>query len=72
MSELQIVCGNRAGTWTVLLDENARFSEADLQGEMRPHFVVRRMSDVIGLLQESFDLQPPPHPEISLQEASAL
>lgn len=55
-----IVCGNRAGAWTVLLDEEGRYTEADLQGEAKPHFTVSRMSDIVQLLQENFELLPPP------------
>lgn len=68
---MQIVCGNRAGTWTVLLDEDNRFLEADLQGEMKPTFVIQRMSELVQLLRENFELRPPPRAENVALEAGA-
>ena len=38
-----VVMGNRAGAWTILLDSGrtaAVTNVAELEGEMKPHFVV--------------------------------
>lgn len=54
----------------MLLDEQGEYSEADLQGELRPSFVISRMSELVPLLQQHFELQPPPHAETVVQEAT--
>lgn len=60
---MQIVCANRAGTLSVLLDEKSRYTAEELQGELRPSYVISQMSQLIPLLEQHFDLQPPPHAE---------
>lgn len=66
------MCGNRAGTWTVLLDEQGEFAEDDLQGELQPSFKISRMDELIPLLEQHFHLQPPPRAEtVVMQQATA-
>ncbi len=56
---LQIVCGNRAGALTILLDEHHRWPAADaLQGEERPHFIARSLHEVKEVLQHEVRLIP--------------
>ncbi|KAL4436652.1 hypothetical protein ABPG75_003791 [Micractinium tetrahymenae] len=58
-----IVCGNRAGALTILLDEHHRWHSAEaLQGEERPHFLARSLADVQAVLQQRIQLLPPPRP----------
>lgn len=60
---LQIVCGNRAGALTILLDEHHRWDSAEaLQGEERPHFLARSLPEVQAVLQQRVQLLPPPLP----------
>ena len=47
-----------SGAWTVLLDETGKLKAADLEGEMKPTFVISRLAELIQLLQTEFDLQP--------------
>lgn len=54
-----VVCGNRAGCWTVLLDEQGEWPQGALSGEMVPDFTIRCMDELIPLLNRSFDLCPP-------------
>ncbi|KAI3426065.1 hypothetical protein D9Q98_008033 [Chlorella vulgaris] len=55
-----IVCGNRAGALTILLDEERRWDSAEqLQGEERPHFIARTLQDVQQLLEQQVELVPP-------------
>lgn len=70
---LQVVCGNRAGTWTVLLDQQGQYQKDEhLQGEMKPSFIVSSMQELVPLLEEHFDLQPPLHAKaVVMQEATA-
>jgi hypothetical protein len=68
----QVVCGNRAGTWTVLLDQQGHHHDEQLQGEMKPSFIISAMHELIPLLEEHFDLQPPLHAKtVVMQEATA-
>lgn len=55
---------------TILLDEGGAWKPEDLQGELTPTFTVRRLSDVRGLLEEHFDLQPPEQPPIDAAQGS--
>lgn len=55
----QIVCGNRAGAATILLDEEGRSVEAiGLSGEQMPTFVAKSLHEVAVLLKEKFELRP--------------
>lgn len=59
----QIVCGNRAGALTILLDEHRRWDSAEaLQGEERPHFLARSLAEVQAVLEQQVQLLPPPRP----------
>lgn len=53
---MQIVCGNRAGAATILLDELDEHEE--LSGEEEPSFRARSMHEVAELLKHKFDLRP--------------
>jgi hypothetical protein len=69
---LQVVCGNRAGTWTVLLDQQGQYQKEQLQGEMEPSFVISSMQELVPLLEKHFDLQPPVNAQtVVMQEATA-
>ena len=60
---LQIVCGNRAGAVTILLDEQGRWGHGEaLQGEEQPHFIVRSLREVQQVLEQQLQLLPPPRP----------
>lgn len=66
---LQIVCGNRAGALTILLDEHQRWPAADaLQGEERPHFIARSLHEVKEVLQQEVRLIPPTTPPQPLDD----
>lgn len=68
-SSLQIVCGNRAGALTILLDEHHRWPAADaLQGEERPHFIARSLHEVKEVLQQEVRLIPPTVPPQPLDD----
>lgn len=55
-----VVCGNRAGAVTILLDTEGRYSGPEsLQGECRPTVVAKSLSEVHELLQTTFELLPP-------------
>lgn len=59
----QIVCGNRAGAVTILLDEERRWgSVMELQGEERPHFIARSLGEVQQVLEHHVELLPPAVP----------
>lgn len=58
-----VVCGNRAGCWTVLFDEQNQWGDDQLTGEMAADFTIRRMDELVPLLQKHFDLQSPLNPE---------
>ena len=54
-----IVCGNRAGAITVLLDTDQRYEDdAQLSGECKPTFKVTSLEQLQQLLEEQCDLQP--------------
>eukprot|EP00887_Chlorella_sp_A99_P002692 scaffold6.g2692.t1 len=58
-----IVCGNRAGALTILLDEQRRWPSADaLAGEERPDFIARSLQEVRELLEAHVQLLPPERP----------
>lgn len=57
-----IVCGNRAGATTILLDVESVYSGIDdekLQGELKPDFYVESLAEVAKLLQEQVQLVSP-------------
>lgn len=61
-----VVCANRAGSASILLDTHGQWEgmdDAALAGEMRPTFLARSMTEVAELLQLEFVLEVPPHPE---------
>ena len=59
----QIVCGNRAGALTILLDEKSQWSSPEeLHGEERPHFIARSLQEVQQVLAEQLELLPPTRP----------
>lgn len=53
---MQIVCGNRAGAATILLDELDEHRE--LSGEEVPSSRARSMHEVAELLKHKFNLRP--------------
>jgi HAD superfamily hydrolase (TIGR01549 family) len=54
-----VVCGNRAGAITVLLDTEQRYKDdTDLLGECKPTFKVTSLEQLQQLLLEQCDLQP--------------
>lgn len=59
-----IVCGNRAGSVTILLDYNAKegHSMDRLQGEQRPTHIVTSLLDIVHLLQQHYVLSPASNP----------
>ena len=66
---LQIVCGNRAGALTILLDEHHRWPAADaLAGEERPHYLARSLHEVKEVLQQEVRLIPPTAPPQPLDD----
>lgn len=61
-----IVCGNRAGAVTILIDTLGQYSSRDdpqLEGERRPHFHVKSLHEVVDVLRTQVELQPPPKPD---------
>lgn len=55
-----VVCGNRAGAVTVLLDTEGRYTDASqLTGECKPTFAVSSLTEFLGLLRNQFELLPP-------------
>eukprot|EP00882_Tetradesmus_deserticola_P002314 GHRQ01002471.1.p1 GENE.GHRQ01002471.1~~GHRQ01002471.1.p1 ORF type:complete len:278 (+),score=83.36 GHRQ01002471.1:246-1079(+) len=53
-----VVCGNRAGAVTVLLNTEGRPTD-DLTGECKPTAVVASLTELLVLLREQFELLPP-------------
>lgn len=59
----QIVCGNRAGAVTILLDEQRRWgSPKELPEEQRPHFIAASLREVQQVLQHELAMVPPAAP----------
>ena len=46
-----VVCGNRAGATTILLDTEGVFKDTSLDRELQPHYVARSMQDIAEILQ---------------------
>ncbi|XP_008789474.1 haloacid dehalogenase-like hydrolase domain-containing protein At2g33255 isoform X2 [Phoenix dactylifera] len=54
-----VVCGNRAGAFTCLLDETGRYcSPESLSDDQKPDFKVSSLIEVHSLLETHFDLVP--------------
>lgn len=61
-----IVCGNRAGAISVLLDVQWQYKGLEdpcLEGERRPDFLVNSLDEVASVLHEQLDLVAPPKPD---------
>lgn len=57
------------GALTILLDERHEFGSAeDLEGEERPHFVVRSLAEVQAVLERHVRLVPPAQPPQPLDD----
>lgn len=64
-----IVCGNRAGALTILLDQERRWAAPeDLPGEQRPTWIARSLADVQAVLTEHVQLVPPSRPPQPLDD----
>lgn len=60
---VQIVCGNRAGALTILLDEARQWGGVEeLPGEERPTFIARSLHEVKQVLEQQLQLVPPEVP----------
>lgn len=74
----QIVCGNRAGALTVLLDLNGSAGHRNsaaaggLEGELLPTHVVHSLTELTQLLSEPcrYVLAPPPNPHAAVEAVS--
>eukprot|EP00798_Chlamydomonas_sp_ICE-L_P014334 gene14334-20324_t len=57
-----IVCGNRAGSVTILLDQEGRegYKMEQFEGEMKPTHIVTSLHQIIQLLQDHYQMLPPP------------
>lgn len=54
-----VACGKRAGAFTCLLDETERYSADDFaKSNLQPDFRVSSLTEVLSLLEASFDLIP--------------
>lgn len=55
-----VVCGNRAGAITILLDTEGRYNKPEeLQGECQPSLVAKSLQQVQEYFMNSFQLLPP-------------
>ena len=53
-----VVSGNRAGVRTILFDSYKRYRALDdLEGEMRPTWLVWKLEDVIGIIEAHYDAE---------------
>ena len=53
-----VVSGNRAGVRTILFDSYKRYQALDdLEGEMRPTWLVWKLEDVIGIIEAHYDAE---------------
>jgi FMN phosphatase YigB (HAD superfamily) len=52
-----VVCGNRAGALTCLLDETQRHRLSELPSEQQPTFVIKTLFEINSIL-ENFELLP--------------
>ena len=62
-----IVCGNRAGAQTILIDFERKFAVGQLPAEQQPTFHVTSMQEVADILQQKCDLIPPSAEQMPLQ-----
>ncbi len=67
-----MVCGNRAGALTVLLDHNgmngfALNAARLLVGEQSPAVIVSSLSELQAFLRDKCDLRPPPKPHAAVE-----
>ncbi|KAI9196250.1 hypothetical protein LWI28_022282 [Acer negundo] len=54
-----VACGKGAGSFTCLLDETGRYSNADFEKlDLKPDFTVSSLTEVYSLLESNFDLTP--------------
>ena len=53
---MQIVCGNRAGALTCLLDETDKYDLPCLPHEEQPHFKVKTLYEIQRLIQTAVEL----------------
>eukprot|EP00252_Welwitschia_mirabilis_P014214 TRINITY_DN31289_c0_g1_i1.p1 TRINITY_DN31289_c0_g1~~TRINITY_DN31289_c0_g1_i1.p1 ORF type:complete len:254 (-),score=38.64 TRINITY_DN31289_c0_g1_i1:118-879(-) len=51
-----VVCGNRAGSFTCLLDESGKYNTIDESQHPRPDFKVKSLSELLMLLQTEVEL----------------
>lgn len=58
---MQVVSGNRAGAWTILLDTEGTHRERGqgLEGDLRPHFYAASMQEVQQILTTELQLPSP-------------
>lgn len=55
-----IVCGNRAGAMTILLDTEGKYGNIEeLQGEMKPDYVATSLHEASVILHDHVDLVSP-------------
>jgi len=52
-----VVCGNRAGAWTCLLDGQGRYSVPELPEDKMPTHRIHSLLELNALLLENYDLQ---------------
>ena len=51
-----VVCGNRAGSATILLDTEGEYKNMSVDRESQPHYVARSMHEIAEILQADFVL----------------
>ena len=51
-----VVCGNRAGSATILLDTEGVYEDSSADRELQPHYVARSMHDIAEILRADFVL----------------
>lgn len=65
-----VVSGTRAGAVTVLLDDGTvgyDHVHAALEGEQRPTHIVKSLIELRALLEEAYELLPPPRPHAAIE-----
>ena len=65
-----VVCGNRAGSVTMLLDSQGVWQGKDdprLTGDMKPHLYCNSLHEAADLVRRSLNLESPPHPWATLE-----
>lgn len=67
-----IVCGNRAGAATCMLDTEQRFGGlADFKGEERPDFFVRSLTEFLEEVLQSGRVRLQPPDQLPVAQAQA-